>query len=94
MRVEGGPVILKSIVLHNSELETKVQFTIINEDKEVGNWISVNLIDDAGNIFDRGTSGEGYNSVPDSSGKFIIKQIILLHHFQLLYLQDRKFLQN
>lgn len=70
MRVEGGPVILKSIVLHNSALETKVTFTIINEDKELGNWISVNLIDDDGNIFDRGTSDGGSASVPDSSGKF------------------------
>lgn len=70
MRVEGGTVILKSIVLHNSPLETKVQFTIINEDKEVGNWISVNLIDDDGNIFERGTSSGGSASVPDSSGEF------------------------
>lgn len=70
MRVEDGPVILKSITLTNTPLETKVSFVVINEDKEWGNWMSINLIDDEGNIFDRGTSGGGGASAPDSKGMF------------------------
>lgn len=70
MRVENGPVIIKSIKLTNTALETKVHFAVINEDEEIGNWLGINLIDDEGNIFDRGTSDGGYSSVPDGNGMF------------------------
>lgn len=70
MRVGDGPVIIKSIKLTNTPLETKVEFVAVNEDKELGNWVSINLIDDEGNIFDRGTSDGGYATNPDANGQF------------------------
>lgn len=70
MRVGTGPVIIKSITLTNTPLETKVQFIVVNEDRDLGNWVSINLIDDDGNIFDRGTSSGGGSSKPNADGQF------------------------
>lgn len=70
MRVGDSSVIIKSIILTNTPLETKVKLLVVNEDKELGNWIGVNLIDDEGNIFERGTSSGGSASKPDADGQF------------------------
>lgn len=70
MRVGDGPVTIKKITLTNSAFETRVDMVVVNEDKSLGNWVSINLIDDDGQIFDPGVTGSHFGSVPDSNGVF------------------------
>lgn len=70
MRVEDSTIIIKDIILTKTAIETKVAFKVVNEDKEMGNWISINLIDDEGNILERGVANGGSSSVPDANGAF------------------------
>lgn len=70
VRVGNSTVLIRKITVTNTSLETKVCFDLINEDKEAGNWLSVNLIDEEGNFYENGVSNFGGASVPDENGAF------------------------
>lgn len=71
MRVGDSSVILEKIELTNTAIETKIAVTVRNEDKELGNWVAVNLIDDNGNYYEGGVTNTGIASQPDAEGRFV-----------------------
>lgn len=75
MVVEDSGITINSIKLINTELETKAEFEVTNADKEIGNWVSINLVDDNDDFFELGVSDGGIATEPDENGKFIVSDI-------------------
>ena len=70
MRVGDSTVTIHKITLINSAFSTRFEIELTQTDDTIGNWMSINIVDDNLDFLENGPIGGGGADKPDEEGRF------------------------
>ncbi len=72
-RIGKTTIYIREVVLKTTPLATYAEFYVRNDDAKYGNWVSVALVDQNHEFYERGPGGSGEADIPDGNGCFVVR---------------------